>query len=147
MEDNGFNQINNEKNVELQNMIDKNNLIINELYYSLNMDLMNETIKMLNVQEQTIALFGAVSSLFSGPKKHWIEIREFYKNTKLFDKLLQYENVQFTSFNRILDEYNKVKHLNFKQTSIDYHNFQQLYLLMIDNLDLMIKLTSIDKGW
>jgi hypothetical protein len=126
---------------ELKQIYEYNHQVIISLYENLNLSIIKDTCKMSNVQNSTIAIFGAISALFNGPKNSWQEIKEYINKNDIISKLPEYYSLsKFYSFNRILDDYNKVKTFNIIQTSVDYNNLIQIYLLIVENLELLIKL-------
>lgn len=138
----------NDKLIKEYNLVyNYNDREISNLYSGLNLSLIYETCKMSNVQDFTIAIFGAISALFNGPRSSWQQIREYIIKNDIIAKLPKYSTLsKFYSLNRILDDYNKVKSLNITQTSIDYSNLLKIYLLIVDNLEILIKLEEINSN-
>ena len=130
-----------------QGLIKENDDKIQYYLDSVDLKLLNDYLKNTSTTESIIALYGSLSSLWNGPKKGWQEIRNFiFKSNILFDIDKYKETTSFTSYNRILDDYNKIKVLDYKQISVDFSYLQSIYLLIIENLGLLIRLKTLNES-
>lgn len=117
---------------------------IHNLLNQIDWGLISQTLDFTHVQDFTYAIYGAIARLYNGPCKIWQEIREFIKKERVLEKLGNYrESAKFYSFNRVLDDYNKLKYLNVKQTSNDYQMLKDVYILIVENIGILIKLGVI----
>lgn len=125
------------------NTYDNNHDTIIQLHSNLFPDI-NEFLKMNNVLESVKEIFGGITALYNGPSKQWQEIREFIKKYDVLNLILDYKNnTKFDSFNRVLDDYNKLKTLKIRQTSIYLDDLLKIYILIVENLGILIKINTL----
>jgi hypothetical protein len=127
-----------------ENLYKENHSKIEAIYYTLDLDTLNTFLKNSGALESIIALFGAISGIYNGPRKGWQDIRNYMFQHGVLFNLLDYRNLSsFNSFNRIIDDYNKVKVLNMSQISKDFDSLLQLYTKIVENLGLLLRIHTI----
>ena len=129
---------------EYLNYYSENHKKIEILYNNINLSVLKTTITLTNVHETVICIFGSISALFNGPRKAWIEIKGFLSSNNILDLLLNYKELtRFSSYNNICQDYNILKTINIRQTSADYDDLIKIYLLIVENLGILIKLKTL----